>query len=227
MRHVDAKRPKSRVARAKAFVPTEPSAALMVYRVRASSYLDKVAVVLASRMAPGDKARRISSIPVVAAAKRAGRLAQDHARAELARAFGKPIPKSVRGDAAVLEAFVAEQTRLFQKLGDDIREKILTGADQANILNMASARARLISSDQVFKMQGESVAYYAQLNGSTKAVWKTRADERVRPKHAAMNNKSFFWNDPPPVGRDGSKHLPGGDILCRCSAIPVIPVQVG
>jgi hypothetical protein len=43
-------------------------------------------------------------------------------------------------------------------------------------------------------------------------VWRTREDDKVRPSHAANDDKVFAWNNPPPTGN------PGEDYGCRCHA---------
>lgn len=205
--------------------PTAPSLGLMEYRVRASKYLDQVSRILAGD--PALAASRLLKLTdtIRRSAMRAGQLAQTHARNELARIMGKPVARNVASDRAVLEAFVEEQVRLFQKLALDVTNK-LAAADALAALKLAENRARLISSDQVFKIFAESLSYYAIQAGSPRYYWKTRADERVRPKHEAAHGKSYKWDNPPAVGRNGERFHPGQDIHCRCVAIPVIPRAV-
>ena len=73
-------------------IPTQPSLGLMEYRVRASRYLDKVSRILA-----GDPAQAPAKLLKLAdavrrSAVRAGQLAQTHARNELERIMGRPVP---------------------------------------------------------------------------------------------------------------------------------------
>ncbi len=204
--------------------PTPPNLGLMEYRVRASRYLDQVSRILA-----GDPALAAQKLVKLAdtvrrSAVRAGQLAQTHARNELERIMGKAVARNVASDRAVLEAFVEEQVRLFQKLALDVSNALASQGALA-ALKVAENRARLISSDQVFKVFAESLSYYAIQSGSPGYYWQTREDERVRPKHRAAHGKRFKWNDPPAVGREGQKLHPGQDIHCRCSTIPVIPRQ--
>ena len=56
---------------------------------------------------------------------------------------------------------------------------------------------------------------YKMFGGSTHYIWRTQDDSRVRPAHAANDDKIFAWNNRPETGH------PGEDYGCRCWAEPV------
>jgi SPP1 gp7 family putative phage head morphogenesis protein len=205
---------------------TPANAALLRYRVAASRYLDRVAYALAGN--PNLLGRRLDAAAeqLLRAARPAGRSAQQHARSELERIFGKRIPASKVGDAAVLEAFVGEQRRLLSRLNADIVARAVQG-DPLAALRLAEWRAKLIATDQVYKIAAESQSYYAIQAGSRSYIWLTRADERVRPGHARLHRTRQRWNRPPVTGAHGNRNHPGMDIACRCVAVPALPVNRG
>lgn len=56
--------------------------------------------------------------------------------------------------------------------------------------------------------------------GSTKYIWSTSNDERVRLDHKLLNNKIFSWDDPPIIDQEtGARGNPGEYFGCRCVAI--------
>lgn len=70
----------------------------------------------------------------------------------------------------------------------------------------------------------------AQGMGSTRYVWSTMLDNRVRPTpdypaqdHRELEGKTFAW-DHPPITQPGTNHRanPGEDPLCRCKAKPIL-----
>ncbi len=220
-----------RAAKALEKAPTPPSQALAFYRDYASRYAARVRGYVEAELKrnPVDWAaleRRIADIPVRAAARRAGRLAQRHAIVELERSLGKPVPRSKSGDAAVLEAFVNEQERLFARIAADqirmLREAVeLNYPDPLARLWVSRNRSLLVAGDQSHKIFNEAMAYYGPSMGAGSFLWVSRDDSRVRPKHHAVHGKVFSWTDPPPVGRHGERYLPGQDAGCRCVSAPV------
>jgi len=82
-----------------------------------------------------------------------------------------------------------------------------------NSVNKINERIEIISSDQVIKItQGLTIAKCKAL-GLPEYKWQTMEDDRVRPTHAANNQKIFDWDNPPPE----TGH-PGTQIRCRCKA---------
>lgn len=80
-----------------------------------------------------------------------------------------------------------------------------------NQLEMTRSRAHLIAKDQIAKYNSSLHELRQREAGVTKYIWSTSKDERVRPKHAAMEGKIVSWDDPPPVGVHGEKLHVGQD----------------
>lgn len=212
---------KARIAAAVRLAPADPTLALNAYRSRANEYLARVDVLL-DRYAddPQGFSDALASVSMRGAARRAAKLAQTHARRELRRALGVPVPVSKEGDMAVQDAFVAEQERLWAKLAADVARTLATDGPEA-ARNQARWRARLISSDQVFKVRAEATSYYAQQADSQQYVWVTQGDERVRPGHSRLHMTVQRWESPPNTGRKEGNNHPGQAIHCRCRAAPL------
>lgn len=87
---------------------------------------------------------------------------------------------------------------------------------------VSQSRAALIATDQVARLQGQMNRLRQRSAGITTYVWSTSQDERVRASHARLNGREFNWDEPPVVNGQGRRAHPGGDIRCRCTAIPVI-----
>ena len=108
-------------------------------------------------------------------------------------------------------------TQVQREVFDAVRSGTST-AELADLLedryNVASSRAALIARDQISKMNGALTEVTQRAVGITGYVWRTARDARVRDSHAALEGKSFDWNDPPSVGH------PGQDYNCRCDAEP-------
>ena len=104
-------------------------------------------------------------------------------------------------------------------------------------------RAEFLARDQVGKLNGIITKRRMQEVGINAYIWVTAGDERVRPTHAAMNNKIMNWNNDnvytdesfiqrnsegkitamnwqPRTGEMKSGVIPGEDYQCRCTAIP-------
>lgn len=56
-----------------------------------------------------------------------------------------------------------------------------------------------------------------QARPTTRYIWRTRNDGKVRSSHAAREGEVFSWDDPPVGGH------PGEDYNCRCTAEPYYP----
>lgn len=84
-------------------------------------------------------------------------------------------------------------------------------------------RAKIISTDQVRKVTAAMNYERSKSLGITKAKWvHSHGGKNPRPKHLAFNGKIFDLSDPPAIGDNGQKVLPGAEISCRCSWTPVI-----
>lgn len=115
--------------------------------------------------------------------------------------------------------------RFIDQLKNDIYVSINSGggvSDLAHVLakrtGMTLRHADLIATDQTGKILSQIDAYRAQSSGSTKYVWRSMEDKRVRPKHRQLDGKTFKYDDP--NGGDNGQ-LPGEPIRCRCYADPI------
>lgn len=97
---------------------------------------------------------------------------------------------------------------------EDLRDEIFQRYD------VSESRAELIARDQIGKLNAQINEVQQVSLGVVSYTWRTSLDERVRDSHAALEGKTFFWNDPPSI--DGRELHPGEDYQCRCTAEPVL-----
>lgn len=122
-----------------------------------------------------------------------------------------------------------------QRVGDILRPAAATGArwedvasDVQDRLGVGLSRAKLIARDQTSKLNGQLQQAHQEAAGITEYTWSTAGDEAVRPDHRRLNGRRFRFDDPPVVNQaTGERRNPGGDIQCRCVAVPVIPLFEG
>jgi SPP1 gp7 family putative phage head morphogenesis protein len=129
-----------------------------------------------------------------------------------------------------LQSFAFLNSRLIttvpEKYLDDIQQQIFDGMGQglraseiaSNLVDaygVSERRAALIARDQIGKLNGNLNMLRNQSLGSTKYVWLTMGDDRVREEHQGYNGETFEWANPPADGN------PGSAINCRCVASPV------
>lgn len=150
---------------------------------------------------------------------------------------------------AEVNTFVAENASLIKTLPtealSDIEQMVFREARrgaspqdiQARIFEQfetTEARARMIARDQVSKFNGRLTELRQKQIGITRYTWQTSEDGRVRSfantsgasDHSRLNGEIFSWDEPPVTvfkgKRAGETNHPGGDILCRCFASPMI-----
>lgn len=90
--------------------------------------------------------------------------------------------------------------------------------DLSKRTGMALRHADLIATDQTGKILAQIDSYRNQQAGSTRYIWRSMEDNRVRPKHRELDGKEFKYDDP--NGGDNGQ-LPGEPIRCRCYADPI------
>ena len=117
------------------------------------------------------------------------------------------------------------QGRYIDQLKGDIYRNINAGGGLTDITHAISQRtgmalkhADLIATDQTGKILAQIDAYRNQQAGSTRYIWRSMEDKRVRPKHRELDGKEFKYDDP--NGGDNGQ-LPGEPIRCRCYADPI------
>jgi SPP1 gp7 family putative phage head morphogenesis protein len=124
------------------------------------------------------------------------------------------IDKTLRGSADEIRDILRDPETFGLRV-EEIAELL---AERAKV---SESRAELIARDQTTKLNGAINQTRQENAGVTSYVWSTSNDERVRPEHAALEGRTFSWNDPPAVGH------PGEDIQCRCVALPVLDELAG
>ena len=113
------------------------------------------------------------------------------------------------------------------RVRDIIEENMHTGLRWESLVDeieqageTTKTRAKIIARDQTSKMNGAFNQARQQSLGIEQYEWQTSGDERVRDTHAANDGKVFRWDEPP----EETGH-PGEDILCRCTAIPIVELD--
>jgi len=141
------------------------------------------------------------------------------------------------------EGFIRENVGLIKTLGEEQIAEILP------ILRKASAagqrfedtagairertgagwsHAKLIARDQTTKLNAQLLEDNATKAGIEEYDWSTSLDEAVREDHRKLHGKRFRFDSPPVVNkRTGERRNPGGDIQCRCAALPVVSLLEG
>ncbi len=66
-------------------------------------------------------------------------------------------------------------------------------------------------------MQEVKARAESETTSTTRYIWRTQGDGKVRASHLATDGKVFSWDDPPPTG------YPGEDFGCRSRAEAYFP----
>lgn len=128
-----------------------------------------------------------------------------------------------------IEDFAAENAALITNIGNVTTQRIQAATVNAIKTGQSSTalkkailkidndlgknRARLIARDQIGKLQGQISRTRSEAAGITEYEWMTAGDERVRSSHKALDGTVRKWSESP---------IPGSEISCRCTNIPVI-----
>ena len=111
-------------------------------------------------------------------------------------------------------------TQYIGKVEAAIRNGVMAGTaprelqkEIKRLSGVTSARARLISRDQISKANADLTQYRQQDLGIKSYTWITSNDERVRPTHRAHSGNVYKWSEPP-----ANTGHPGQDYQCRCIA---------
>lgn len=152
------------------------------------------------------------------------------------RAFGVDLRGIVQEEnlEAYLEAVALRNAGLIKGLSDDLIKRVqqdtinsLVGGESVNqlkerlkhSLDVSDSRARLIAYDQTSKLNADLTKARNKEAGIDSYVWRTSMDERVRPRHAALEGKQYKYGEPTGA-EDGLE--PGQPIRCRCNAQAVV-----
>lgn len=83
----------------------------------------------------------------------------------------------------------------------------------------SDSRAKLIARDQTAKFNSDLNRFRQQQAGIEKYTWRTSADERVRPRHRALEGNVYAYGEPTGA-EDGLP--PGQPVQCRCVAQAIV-----
>jgi SPP1 gp7 family putative phage head morphogenesis protein len=171
--------------------------------------------------------------------------------ANVISAFAEAVSVDVfLNDSALLDTVKAEwkaqQGRLVDSIVNTYIEKlqiIVSNAVQRGtamsevkeeikvLLNTTEKRAKFIARNEVGNLNG-IITMRRQVDcGIGVYQWSSSHDERVRPSHAEMDGKYFYWNSDKVGEINGIKVYPAPkyhpcmDYNCRCVALPVIDLE--
>ena len=147
----------------------------------------------------------------------------------------------------ILNASIADNTRLITKMSNDYLEQVqsivMTNMRSGlrpsaivkqlqNQFKISERRAALIARDQTSKANGELSKQRQEDTGFKFFKWKTSDDIRVRDEHDDFADadigfgKGVYKWDKPPKDKNGVPVIPGSPVNCRCVAIPITSRQV-
>lgn len=138
----------------------------------------------------------------------------------------------------------------FEEIQDSVTRALRSGTGNKSVVkevqavidkagNNAQARAKLIATDQINKLNADLDKKRQQANGGSRYYWRTRRNDRVRRKsnsngtsdHAQLEGAVFKWGEPPITvfkgKRAGERNEVGQDIQCFCLAEMVIDDLLG
>jgi SPP1 gp7 family putative phage head morphogenesis protein len=105
------------------------------------------------------------------------------------------------------------ETLLLRSSRDGTNKGTLTQEIQKTMRSSVK-RATLIAVDQTLKLDGQIDRFKQTEAGVSHFIWRTAGDERVRPKHRALNGNKYSWK----TGANGI--YPKQEVRCRCWAEP-------
>lgn len=152
------------------------------------------------------------------------------------RAFGIDLSSVVAEEDLedYLDQASLRNAGLIRGMADDILKRVATETTNALIsgesaaalqarlkrqLEIGDSRARLIARDQTSKLTADLNRIRHQQAGIEKYIWRTSADERVRPRHRDLEGRVYAYGEP--TGAEEGLP-PGQPIQCRCIAQAVV-----
>lgn len=152
-------------------------------------------------------------------------------REQLEAVFGQRLLISDNPMRETIRGFVQENVELIRTIPQGhlsrVRNAVIRGLNAGQtieqigseierITRATETQALTIARDQVQKLDGTLTRLRQTELGIRRYIWRTVGDDRVRPKHADRDGRSFSWSSPPSDGH------PGQPINCRCVALPDI-----
>ncbi len=152
------------------------------------------------------------------------------------QAFGIDLSSVIAAEdlGGYLEMAALRNASLIKSLGDDMVKRVgqettsaLIGGESARELQarlkkqleISDSRARLIARDQTSKLTSDLNQIRQKQAGVESYIWRTSQDERVRPRHAALEGKQYTYGEP--TGAENGLP-PGQPVQCRCIAQGVV-----
>lgn len=165
-----------------------------------------------------------------------GRRHTDNFNAEARKTLGIDLAGVVRGSdlEPAIDQMAQRNAALIAGLADDLVTRIkartitavLNGEtaaglkrDLVDLFGISDRRAKVIARDQIAKTTSDLNRLRHQQAGVVEYIWRTSADERVRPRHAALDGRKYRYDEP--TGAEQGLP-PGQPIMCRCWARAVI-----
>jgi len=122
------------------------------------------------------------------------------------------IRENVSLITAANTAQLSKLESMFRRASRDGMSRGVLIGEVKSILGATESRASLIADDQTYKLDGQIDRFKQQSIGLRTYIWRTMLDNRVRPKHMALEGKRRSWSSDWPH--------PGQEIRCRCWAQP-------
>ena len=124
-------------------------------------------------------------------------------------------------------------TKRIPELRKRVEENIFAGGRTDRLAKIIQAEYGVGKRKAAFLAEQETsllVSKYREARyretGSRRYIWSTSQDVRVRDDHKDLNNKVFFWDQPPITNKaTGAHNNPGEDYGCRCIARAILPLQ--
>lgn len=149
------------------------------------------------------------------------------------------VPDLPAGMADALKATVAENVALISSISTQYQERIegavyrsiqQGGRGAAEVYDevikiggMSERRAHLIASDQTRKATSAFNRERAKSVGIKRGIWRhSGGSGEPRKKHVDFDGKEFDLDNPPAIGDQGERVMPGQAIACKCYWTPVV-----
>ena len=156
--------------------------------------------------------------------------------ADVKRVIGIDVGAIIRNEDldSYIRTATSMSTMLIRNMAEDTIKRIETAvyinAIQGNSVKtlredlqkqfgISKRRAQLIARDQMGKFNGHLTQIRQQQAGITHYHWQTSHDERVRPRHRAIDGNKYKWGEP----TGAEEGLPPGQaVMCRCFAAGIV-----
>lgn len=144
--------------------------------------------------------------------------------------IGTEVQRILESQVQLITSIPLEASRRVQQL----TQEYVTGGRRYDDLvpmiqdsgNVTRAKATLIGRTEVARTASVITTVRAKYIGATHFVWRTARDADVRPLHKKLEGKIFALDDPPIIGENNERGLPGTIYNCRCWQDPILPAVI-